>query len=495
MNKKKVWITVLVCIAAVLALVAALRVAGGQAAAEPEDNTITVETITPQRADLANQMDFIGSLTAGNSVAVMPNFNDIVDEIQVKPGDEVKVGDVLFVQDGSKYEWGLQQAANSLEVGMTQVEANELYGLDAAEDTAYVTYDAARDAYKIAKDAYDKANDSQAIAAMKTKIAEEKVIFESWANTTEAWAGMTPEKAEATAQKNYEAASKAWRDKGAPDSGDELVAVQAAESARAELLDKTQAYNAAVAALDNFNDALAILESQLIMARSTKNSTKIAYDNASGSARELSQKELDLKRNELQLQYQSYLDTMKDLTVTAPVAGKVLSVDIQQNNMALTSQVAVVIGSEDSMKVTFGLPANYFGQVQVGDRALVQATGGSTQATVTEVAQMLGANGTFEVTAEFANTQGFLSGGTAKVTLTTQHAENVLTVPVDCVRYENNIPYVYVLRDGVAVKTTLTLGMTDEEVYEVVDGLTAADQVISTWHPNLADGAAVAVQQ
>jgi hypothetical protein len=36
--------------------------------------------------------------------------------------------------------------------------------------------------------------------------------------------------------------------------------------------------------------------------------------------------------------------------------------------------------------------------------------------------------------------------------------------------------------------------MTDEVVYEVADGLDASDRVISTWHPNLTDGAAVAVQ-
>lgn len=483
------------CIAAVLALVAALRVAGSQATAEPEDNTITVETITPARADLANEMDFIGSLSAGNSVAVMPNANNIVDEIRVKPGDEVKVGDVLFVQDSSGYELGLMQAANALQQVQAQTDILGLYGLDVAEDSAYVAYDAARDSYKIARDAYDKANDSQAISAMKTTIAEAKARFANAVKDTE-WEGMTPEKAEATAQKNYEAASKAWRDKGVPeDNGKEHQAVIDADNARADLLAKTQEYNNAVAALEEFNSTLANLEAQLITARLAKNNAKIAYDDASGSSRELSEKNNNLNLKSAQLQYQSYLDSIDELTVTAPVAGKVLSVEIQQNNMALTSQVAVVIGSEDSMTVTFGLPANYFGQVAVGDSAFVEATGGSAAATVTEVAQMLGANGTFEVTAEFANTQGFLSGATAKVTLTTQHAENVLTVPVDCVRYENNIPYVYVLRDGVAVKTTLTLGMTDEEVYEVVDGLTAADQVISTWHPNLADGAAVAVQQ
>ena len=70
----------------------------------------------------------------------------------------------------------------------------------------------------------------------------------------------------------------------------------------------------------------------------------------------------------------------------------------------------------------------------------------------------------------------------------------MFTVPVDCVRYEDGEPYVYLNKDGVAQKTFISLGITDEEVYEVVAGLNAGDSVISTWHPNLADGVAVSVQ-
>ncbi|MBP0963098.1 MAG: efflux RND transporter periplasmic adaptor subunit, partial [Oscillospiraceae bacterium] len=74
------------------------------------------------------------------------------------------------------------------------------------------------------------------------------------------------------------------------------------------------------------------------------------------------------------------------------------------------------------------------------------------------------------------------------------HAEGVLTLPVDCVRFEDNRAYIYLEKEGFAQKTFVTLGMTDEAVYEITSGLTAADRVISTWHPNLTDGAAVAVQ-
>ena len=61
-------------------------------------------------------------------------------------------------------------------------------------------------------------------------------------------------------------------------------------------------------------------------------------------------------------------------------------------------------------------------------------------------------------------------------------------------REKYNVIPVYIAKDGVAAKTFVTLGITDEEVYEVTGGISSADRVIATWHPDLADGAAVAVQ-
>lgn len=70
------------------------------------------------------------------------------------------------------------------------------------------------------------------------------------------------------------------------------------------------------------------------------------------------------------------------------------------------------------------------------------------------------------------------------------HKPDVIRVPLECLLYKNNVPYVYVAGDGVAEAREIEVGIEDEEYVEVVDGLTPGEKVItrgrhvlSNWHP------------
>ena len=157
MNNKKVWITVGACAVAALALAAALRVAGQTAAVEePVNSHIPVETVMPQTADLANQMDFVGNLTAGENIVVLPKLTAKVTEVRVKAGDQVKAGDVLFVMDTSDMNSQVELAGLALKSAKASYELTTKYSLEAQEDGAYLQYDQARDAYESAETAYGK---------------------------------------------------------------------------------------------------------------------------------------------------------------------------------------------------------------------------------------------------------------------------------------------------------------------------------------------------
>lgn len=500
MSKKKIWVTVAVCAVAAFALFAALRIAGqSQPAPEPEINLIPVETLSPKQGDLANQMDFVGSLASADSVAVVPKLTAKVKEVRVKAGDNVKAGDVLYVMDTSDYSSQLDLAKLALDSAQLSYELTSLYTLDAQENGAYLQYDQARDAYHDADDLYDELTKNKAanIKEMEAAIDGAKFLLDTeiakWPDAT------TAVQALSAAQTSYDDAETAWLTHGAPTAKDDpnysyYQAKTEAAGQLASLEDAVAAYDGAVGSLSSYKSSLSQAEAARSAAKSGYNAAKISYEAVSGDARAKQEELASMQREQAQINYNALLKQMNDATVTAPVDGTVLSVGVQQDNFATTSSV-VMLGSDQSMKVTFGLPTNYFGQVQVGDAATVQTATGSAAATVTEVAPMVNPQtGTFTVTAEFANTAGFLPGATVKVTLTTQHAENVLTIPVDCVRFEDNKPYVYLEQNGFAKKAFLTIGMTDEEVYEVTSGLKTSDRVISTWHPNLADGAAVSAQ-
>ena len=102
------------------------------------------------------------------------------------------------------------------------------------------------------------------------------------------------------------------------------------------------------------------------------------------------------------------------------------------------------------------------------------------------------ATGLFKVKASADGDDGaLLTGLSVKVTADTAKARGSLLIPQSVVYYEDGAAYVYLLENGHAVKTFIETGISNEESVEVTSGLTAASRIISTWHPNLTDGAAV----
>ena len=99
------------------------------------------------------------------------------------------------------------------------------------------------------------------------------------------------------------------------------------------------------------------------------------------------------------------------------------------------------------------------------------------------------------MTANLVDDSPLLSGVSAKVTAATQSAEDALVIPVDTITYDaDGSPYVLVYEDGKAVQIHVTLGITTRSYAQVTEGLTSDSLVITTWHPDLADGAAVSLK-
>ena len=78
-----------------------------------------------------------------------------------------------------------------------------------------------------------------------------------------------------------------------------------------------------------------------------------------------------------------------------------------------------------------------------------------------------------------------------KVKASTANVQNALLLPLDIVQYDENQPYVYLYQDGVAVRRDIVTGMFTAQYVAVESGLSAEDPIITTWHPDLKDGALV----
>ena len=75
---------------------------------------------------------------------------------------------------------------------------------------------------------------------------------------------------------------------------------------------------------------------------------------------------------------------------------------------------------------------------------------------------------------------GIVIGFDADVTIETGTADNVITVPVECLRASNNERYVYVYNPETrrVEYRVVTIGLSGDDSYQITSGLTQGEQVV-----------------
>ena len=179
--------------------------------------------------------------------------------------------------------------------------------------------------------------------------------------------------------------------------------------------------------------------------------------------------------------------------VTSPIDGVIEQKNVSEQGLVSQSSPAYTVSNKSTLMVTFYVPADAVDQMAAGDKVTIENGRRTYEGTIAEVGTMVDpATGLFKVKASADEDDGaLLTGLSVKVTADTAKARGSLLIPQSVVYYEDGAAYVYLLENGRAVKTFIETGISNEESVEVTSGLTAASRIISTWHPNLTDGAAV----
>lgn len=435
-----------------LALSAGLLLAGcGSTAQEQETlSAVLVDAQAAGRGTLVLSNQFMGTVSPEESVYIIPMAQGTVTETFFDVGDEVQAGDVLFKIDDSGAKLQLQQAKltytnaqQQADSALTTQQQSANLQLDANIKTAEAQYMAAQVAWKNTKDSLDDLEKQvdKARKAYNQAKKEPGATEESLAGLKQALKTLESSYSQLEIQYNqveaqYEAAT---------------VGFESAKEAR----DLTQG-----AAL---NDTKEQLNTSLQLA-------KVAVDSA-----------------ELALSYYS---------VTTPISGKVISKNVTVNGMATASSPAYIIAGEDTMLVTFQVSESIMNTLEKGQKITVERNGAEFDGVITEVGNAVNAQtGLFQIKAAIhADGQQLPSGVSVKITSDTYTADNEIIIPYDAVYYETDGSYVYVAKDGMAVKTYVTTGIFDENSIEIVDGISDGDLVITTWSPRLIDGVEVDVR-
>lgn len=460
-----------------LALSAGLLLAGCGGAVQEQEavSAVLVDGQAAGRGNLVLSNQFVGTVSPAESVYVIPMAQGKVTETFFEVGDEVQAGDVLFKIDDSSARLQLEQAkltyTNARQQAdsalTTQQESTNLQ-LDSNLSSATQAYQTLQIQYYDMKGQKEQAEDAveqleDGAAQMETAISE---YTKSIPALTEENKAIVDGMNEQLAQMNAQLAQM----------NEQLVELRAVRK--------------------QLQDAFATLEVNYEAAERTLNTLEATKELTQGEVLEDTREQLNTSLQLAELGVESAELMLSYYQVTTPISGKVIAKNVEVNGMAASTSYAYVIAGDDTMTVTFQVSESIRNTLQRDQKITVDRNGVLFDGVITEVGNAVNAQtGLFQIKASVHASGEELPGGVSvKITSDTYTAENQLIIPYDAIYRDTQGDYVYVARDGHAVKTYVTTGIFDDTSMEITGGISEGDIVITSWSPRLLDGVEVDVR-
>lgn len=495
-------------------------VACGKKEEKTEISKVAVEVENPTTGELTNDTTYIGTVEPQQQVYVTPKVSGTVTAAYFEVGDTVKEGDVLFKIDDE----AAQLQMKSAEASYSQAQAGVTAATSGSRDLQ--NYQTERSIQQL-KDSLDDAQNN--IDDLKDNLGDLRDAGGKLGTAKDqAQAGLDAVNSQmvsleaelqnlqgdlSTAE---EAAKRAAKDAN-PDISDEDL--QAAVSADADV----QRYNASIkdvnaqitelktsqssaqSAVDQLNSQIQSVEASKTQLKSSisqiENGKDTIRDNLTTAEQTYS-----ITQNEVypetdatyaaQLQAASVgVDSAKMqldfYTVKAPISGVVEAANVKKEDMAAAGNPAYIISNKDSMTVTFNVTEKAKNTMNVGDHVTVERNGETFDGTITEIGTMAGQQTKlFQVKATIPGAGDKLPNGVSvKVSATTEKEDGSTLVPFDALYFSGGDAYVYCVVDNKLVRTSVTVGLMDDDHAIIEDGLDADSLVVSNWSSKLRNGA------
>lgn len=431
------------------ALLLSLAGCGGEKVEEVVmDPTLTVMTTSAAKGDLSSESSYIGTVSAEGTAYVVSLVSGRVEEIGVSVGDAVSAGDFLCRVDDESAQLTLANARaayQSAQSAVTTAQAN-VATAEAGVKSAQAAVTAAEESFRSSQAQYGGSNENDSLPVIEEQV---KLAEDNYSNT------------------------KALFDIGAASQIEVDQAYQAMISAQAGLESAKAGLSSGQSSLDQAR--LGIDQAQA--------NVETAKSNVSSAQAAVAQAQVGIDSAEYQLTLYN---------ITAPISGTVEAVNVTENNFTSSGSAVFVISNGHNKTVTFYVTDQVRRILALGQT--VTATHGGMRYTgaITEIGGVVDATtGQFKVKAIIEDADVLPDGLAVELTTVANKAENAIVLPSDALFFENGEAYVYVVKDGVAVRTPVTVGIYTAENSAVTNGLSEGDEVITTWSSSLRDGVAV----
>lgn len=498
-------------------------VACGKKEEKTEISKVAVEVENPTTGELTNDTTYIGTVEPQQQVYVTPKVSGTVTAAYFEVGDTVKEGDVLFKIDDE----AAQLQMKSAEASYSQAEAGVTAATSGSRDLQnYQTEEQIRQLKEKLSDADDSIDDMEDDL---DKLREQKGTASKQVTTTQATVDQLTEalgvqkNALADAQKAYDDAQTALTtasETKTDEDGNEIVPDETALKSLKDAVDSTKKNLELAQSKENeLTSQLAIAKQGLSTAQAALNSIESGKTQLKSGIEQLKDGK-DTIQDNLNTAEQTYSITQNEVypetdatyaaqlqaasvgvdsakmqldfyTVKAPISGVVEAANVKKEDMAAAGNPAYIISNKDSMTVTFNVTEKAKNTMNVGDHVTVERNGETFDGTITEIGTMAGQQTKlFQVKATIPGAGDKLPNGVSvKVSATTEKEDGSTLVPFDALYFSGGDAYVYCVVDNKLVRTSVTVGLMDDDHAIIEDGLDADSLVVSNWSSKLRNGA------
>ncbi len=183
-------------------------------------------------------------------------------------------------------------------------------------------------------------------------------------------------------------------------------------------------------------------------------------------------------------------------TIRSPIAGVVTLCNVREGERVRTGEVLYKVEEPDTLVLYGNLPVRDAARVEAGDAVSLESSAaeGKAKGKVELVAPTVDReSGTVRVKAAIEPAPGFRPGLFVTMRITVATRADALVVPRRALLHDDEEgPYLFVVRDGKAVRVPVKTGFEGEGVLEV-EGIGEEDLVLVEGQDTVSDGAAVEV--
>lgn len=190
--------------------------------------------------------------------------------------------------------------------------------------------------------------------------------------------------------------------------------------------------------------------------------------------------------------------SLRESDIKAPFDGIVTARYIKLGNMIQANAQAFRVTKMDRLQATLHVPERDIHKLHPGHEVKLAVDAWPAKLFAGEVVRINpvvdAATGTVKVTVQMAANQTELRPGMfGRVEILYDRKEDALLIPKDAVITEDAQQAVFVVAGGKAQRRTIRTGYSDNDHYEVVEGLKDGEQVVTTGQTNLKDDAKVQI--